>query len=310
MHDILSKSAALRVLGTLSLTKPSVCAVVVTYNPAVALLESVAALRPQVDGLVIVDNGSGAASMEYINEARCRFGCDVVVNAGNLGIAAALNIAIGYAEARNYEWVALFDQDSRVVDSFVVAMLRTSEEHENAGKIAIIAPQYVDRASSIPMPPTANDRTGNLLTSMTSGSMIPLKIFRRCGIFDETLFMDYVDHEFCLRVRNMGFVIVQSMEATLLHSLGARTSHSLFGRTFVTTNHHAQRRYYITRNRVWLYKRYFWKDFAWTMKDARSLIAETGKILLMEKDRGLKVRHILLGVKDALRGRMGNRVPL
>ncbi len=288
----------------------SVCGVIVTYNPAPTLLENVAALRPQVNSLAIVDNGSDSASLEIVDHARREFECEVILNGCNLGIAAALNAGVRYAESQNYDWVALFDQDSTVAASFVGNMLRTAEDHEDAEKIAILAPRYIDRESLVPMPLQADNRTGRILANMTSGSMIPLNVFRRCDFFDESLFMDYVDHEFCLRVRNMGFVIVQSKTATLLHSLGARSSHELLGRTFVTTNHRAARRYYMTRNRMWLYKKYLWTDFAWTVRDARSLLIEIGKILLVEEDRRLKLHHIALGFKDALAGHMGHRITL
>lgn len=286
-----------------------VCAIIVTYNPTKEILESVAELRPQVSKLVIVDNGSCDASMVYINEVRQTYGCEVISNGRNLGIAAALNIGVHYAESRGCEWVALFDQDSSVVGSFVISMLRVYEEYKNPEKIAIIAPQYIDRASSIPMPMSA-DRSGNILASMTSGSLIPVKIFHACGFFNELLFIDYVDHEFCLRVRSMGYVIVQSEMAVLLHSLGEMTSHRFLGKQITTTNHRAARRYYITRNRVWLYKRYIWKDFLWTVTDARGMITETAKVLFLEQDRALKLRNILLGVRDAFSGSMGYSIPL
>ena len=293
---------------TADLPKPSVCAVMVTYQPTASLLDNVAALRPQTDALVIVDNGSNAQAMRFIEEAGHKFGCVVFRNGHNLGIAAALNRGVRYARSRRYEWVALFDQDSSVPGSFMSSMLRTAMDR-NKSQVAIIAPQYLDRSSSVAMP-LAKDRKGNILTSMTSGSLIPVELFRRCGEFDESLFMDYVDHEFCLRVRNMGFVIVQSPEARLLHSLGTAATHHFLGRTFLTTNHRAERRYYITRNRVWLYKEYFSKDISWTLKDARSLLGETVKILLAEDSKIRKMGNILRGVKDALAGRLGHRVPL
>ena len=290
------------------LPMPSVCAVTVTYQPTASLLDNVAALRPQTDALVIVDNGSNAEAMRLIEEAEHKFGCVVFRNGRNLGIAAALNIGVRYARSRGYEWVALFDQDSSVPSLFMSSMLRTAMDR-NKSRVAIIAPQYVDRSSSVAMP-LAKDRKGNILSSMTSGSLIPVELFRQCGEFDESLFMDYVDHEFCLRVRNMGFVIVQSPEARLLHSLGAAAPHHFFGKTFLTTNHRAERRYYMTRNRVWLYKRYFSKDISWTFKDARSLLGETINILLVEDSKMRKMGNILLGVKDAMAGRLGHRVPL
>jgi rhamnosyltransferase len=247
--------------------------------------------------------------MAYVNEASRKYECEVISNGRNLGIAAALNLGVRYAESLGFDWVALFDQDSLVVGSFVASMLNAYEKNGTPEKIAIIAPRYIDRVSSIPWLLTT-DRSGNILSSMTSGSLIPVRIFRDCGVFNESFYMDYVDHEFCLRVRSMGFLIVQSEMAILLHSLGAMTFYKFLGKKIITTNHRAARRYYITRNRIWLYKKYIWKDFSWTMTDAWGMITDTGRLLLLEQDRALKLRNMFLGILDAFRGAMGNRMRL
>jgi rhamnosyltransferase len=286
-----------------------VCAVIVAYNPGAALVENIAALFPQVARLVIVDNGSGDESKAYIDEACRAHGCEVIWNGRNLGIAAALNAGIRFAQSQGCDWVALFDQDSKVMGDFVAPMLRAYEEYPRPEKIAIIAPRYIDRASLMPMLPMVS-RRGETLASMTSGSLIPMRAFRECGLFDESLFIDYVDHEFCLRVRSMGFVIIEAEKGVLLHSLGAITVHRFLGKNIVTTNHRAARRYYITRNRIWLYRKYLWKDFAWTRIDALGMLEEVVKILLVERGRASKLRNIFLGTLDAFRGAMGNRVPL
>ncbi len=287
----------------------NVCAIIVTYNPTDMLLENVSVLRPQVDRLVIIDNGSGDVALNYVERARREFDCQVIFNRRNLGVAAALNIGIHLARSQDADWVALFDQDSSVDGSFVASMLCAYYECENPEKIAIITPQTIDKASSTPLPPLTGS-SDKILACMTSGSLIPLRSFTRCGAFNETLFIDYVDHEFCLRVRSMGFEILQSKSATLLHSLGGMTFHSILGRNLPTTNHGAARRYYMTRNRVWLYQRYMLEDLPWSLRDAWAMFTETVKVVLLEEDRVLKVRSILLGVRDGLCGAMGNRMPL
>ena len=287
----------------------SVCAVIVSYNPGAALVENVAALSSQVARLVIVDNGSGEDSKSYIDEAQRVYGCEIIWNGCNLGIAAALNAGICYAESQKCDWVALFDQDSQVQGAFVAPMLSAYEAYARPEKIAIVAPRYVDRDSLMPMLPMVS-RSGVTLATMTSGSMIPIRIFHACGLFDESFFIDYVDHEFCPRVRSMGFVIVQAEMGVLLHSLGAMTVHRLFGKKIVTTNHRAARRYYITRSRIWLYRKYLWRDFLWTRTDALGMLEEVVKILFVERGRPAKLRNILLGTFDAFRGAMGNRMPL
>lgn len=287
----------------------SVCAIIVTYNPTAMLLENIAALRSQVSRLVIVDNGSDSASTTYIDDARRTYGCNVIANGHNLGIAAALNLGVRYAQSWNCEWVLLFDQDSTVIGTFVECMLRAYRRYEGPKPIAIITPRYIDRVSSTPMQ-AITDRAGNILASMTSGSLIPTRVFRQCGVFDESFFIDYVDHEFCLRVRSMGFVIVQSEGAVLLHSLGNMTFYTFLGKQYITTNHRPERRYYITRNRVWLYRKYLRKDFTWTVKNACGMTKEIGKILLWEHNRVLKLHNVLLGIRDGFTGAMGMRMPL
>jgi rhamnosyltransferase len=143
---------------------------------------------------------------------------------------------------------------------------------------------------------------------MTSGSMMPSSIVRVLGAFDESLYMDYVDVEFCLRARHRGMMILQA-PAVLFHSLGRITNHRLFGRSFGTTNHSAERRYYITRNRLRLLIEYA-SDWSWMWRESKAILAETVKIALVEDYKWRKFRAIMLGTADAFSGKSGKRIEL
>ena len=65
-----------------------VCAVVVTYHPDAAVMVNLAEVRGQVDGMVVVDNGSDS---EVLRGAKERVGFVLVENGENLGIGVALN---------------------------------------------------------------------------------------------------------------------------------------------------------------------------------------------------------------------------
>ena len=54
--------------------------------------------------------------------------------------------------------------------------------------------------------------------------MMPVSAIQIIGAFDESLFIDRVDTDFCLRARRKGMVIIQS-PAVLFHSLGRITYH-------------------------------------------------------------------------------------
>jgi rhamnosyltransferase len=284
-----------------------VCAVVVTYNPSPLFVENVAALSTQVDRIVVVDNGSSSETEVHLGGVESRYGCKVIRNHQNLGIAAALNIGVKYATEAGCDWVVTFDQDSRVSDGFISLMLETYRQAPHPEKIAIVAPSYVDRESRVRRK-VLRASNGDVLITMSSGSMMPVSAIQSVGAFDESLYIDYVDTDFCLRARRKGLLILQS-PAVLFHSLGRTTYHRLFGRNFYVTNHSAGRRYYITRNRLRLLARYR-MDRSWARRECREILTENVAVLLVEDHKWQKVRAIIQGAVDALRGKTGERIEL
>ena len=131
-----------------------------------------------------------------------------------------------------------------------------------------------------------------------------------CGTMEDAFFIDYVDLEYCLRMRAAGFKVIECPKAILAHSLGHITQHKIFNKNFYTTNHNAKRRYYITRNRLVLMRRYFSKDREWAIAEFKGMAFETVKILLAEQDKASKVRYMVRGIYDAIFNRLGPRVPL
>jgi len=85
--------------------------------------------------------------------------------------------------------------------------------------------------------------------TITSGSLLRLEIFQKCGYFQEELFIYTVDDEYSLRLRTKGYSIAQSRCAVLLHASGFPTHYYLFGRRiFSPSGHSPGARYYLNRN--------------------------------------------------------------
>jgi rhamnosyltransferase len=286
----------------------SVGAVIVSYNPSLDVLGNIAALRSQVSSIVVVDNGSSGQHLATLRDGRSQCGFELIENGANLGIAAALNIGLHEVRTKGFSWVAMFDQDSRVEPGFIDSMLDAWENAPNPSQVGIICPIYLDTSTGMVFP-IQRSKTGEVLSAMTSGSLIPVQLFERIGTFNEPLFIDYVDIEFCVRTRRAGYRIVQSPRAVLHHSLGRITRHRLFGRWFASTNHSATRRYYITRNRCWVLWQ-FMGDWSWSPREFHSALRDTIKVFLAEQDRPAKLKHMMLGFADALRGRLGKRFDL
>lgn len=289
--------------------KPLICAVVVLYRPPMQVLANVERLLGEVGCVVAVDNtptGDVGESIEQLQRLR---GCTVLRNGQNLGIAAALNIGIRYALAEGFEWVILFDQDSRIGDNFIAGMLPADAGVSGHPHPGVQCPRYKDELLGIFLP-TYRTANGDVCACMTSGSLIHANTFRALGMMDEGFFIDYVDLDFCLRVRAAGMKVIERQDAVLMHSLGRMTQHRFMGKTFSTTNHSAKRRYYITRNRFTVMRRYLRSDREWVIGDFKGMVKESIKILVVENDKLAKAGYMLRGLFDAVFNRMGPRVAL
>ena len=119
----------------------SVCAVIVTFRPKADALENLAKVRPQVQGLVVVDNGSSAEALAPFRAAIGDLDFTLIENGENLGIATALNIGVRWAQSKDYEFVALFDQDSTVSEGFIETMLSKYRSQIEPDIYAIVTPK-------------------------------------------------------------------------------------------------------------------------------------------------------------------------
>lgn len=291
--------------------RPAVCALIVTFNPGPSFEENIRALRPQVDLIIIIDNHSSDAHRSRIAQIASGYSSEVIWNSRNEGIAAALNAGIRHALAKGEHcWIATFDQDSRVSPTFIDAMLQAYESCPFQKLVALIGPHYISDVGRSPGErdyATTADCFREVKTTMTSGNLVNPRIFEACGMFDESFFIDYVDHEFCLRLRRHGFRIIEAVSALLLHSHGLRTEHRIFNRNVVATNYAPVRRYYNARNRVRVYRKYCATEPWWVTKDIFGLFKEILKLLVFEQNRGEKLTNIVLGAWDGFKGKGGVR---
>lgn len=288
----------------------SVCAVIVSYNPEDYLIANVMALKPQVNQVVIVDNGSSARSQNTLDAAGKIEDVQIIYNNDNLGIAAALNIGIKYAMDAGYTWVATFDQDSRATSGFIGSMLAAYELCEYKDSVAVISPVYCNPVTGQHLS-FGNCKTNpsksfvEIEVTMTSGNLLPTRIFPKTGLFNEDFFIDFVDVEFCLRCLSRGFRIIEAQEAILYHASGKPTQHRFLWENILITHHSPLRKYYDVRNRIVLWKRYFLARPGWVKQDMANLAKQMLKIVLYEKDVIKKIFSVIKGAWHGITGKMG-----
>ncbi len=286
-----------------------VCAVLISFRPQPSVAENISALRPQVSALVIVDNGSPPENLASMKVAAQRLKCTLIEQGTNLGIAAALNHGIRWAMRHGFRYVVLLDQDSTVTPGFVTALWRTYQNHPQPQRVAVVTPSQFERGTSQRRGHRyASD--GGPLVAITSGSFMPMQVFERCGWFDEALVIDCVDHDYCLRARLRGYTIAHSQDALLRVSVGSTRRHRLLGIEINASHHNAKRRYYITRNRIVMVRR-FWRHYPiWCCRALMDIARDTVALAFVEEDRRAKLSSTRMGLAHALSGMLGKRVDL
>ncbi len=289
------------------------CGVVVTHRPeAGALAALFRAVGPQLDGLVVVDNGSGAEVAALVPP-----GAEFMPLGGNLGLAAAQNRGIKRAAELGATHVLLLDQDSVPAPGMAAALLHAAQQLAAEGKrVAAVGPAYEDARRGATPPfayldgirirrrdAPAGQETVEADFLIASGSLVPMAALDAVGPMTEELFIDYVDIEWGLRARRFGYRCYGAPAARMAHSLGDGWI-GAFGRRIPA--HSPLRHYYHVRNAVWLCRRP-WLPMRWRAALALRIVQQCVFFSLFVPQRLGHARMMGLGLWHGLRNRMGPR---
>ena len=273
---------------------------VILYNPDISVIDNIRTYINEIEFLVIVDNSEIPNSK--VNSKLDQFGNKIqYISFGeNLGIAKALNTAAKLAIDKGYSHLLTMDQDSSF-DKINITYLKTTTVKNKKMKFAVIAPVFSLKTEHVKRIPSNSGILDEVKSSITSGGILNLEAFCSTGGFCEKLFIDQVDHEFRLRSRKLGYKTYILGDCFLNHNLGESVSIKfLFFKTRVT-NHNHVRRYYMTRNGLYLAAHY-WNEIPETI---RKMTEDNLKMMIFEKERVKKIRSIFLGVFDFMRGHYG-----
>lgn len=265
----------------------NLCGVVVTYNPKKEVLNNIDTYIDELQKVYVIDNSANNNEKLFKNKK-----ITYISNGKNKGIAYALNKGISLACKDKFSYALTMDQDSYFDKEGLKEFIQKVEKSKDKN-IAIYSPLHK----------TDNDKlneniTDKSLVVMTSGNIISTDIWEKVGGFKEWLFIDGVDQEYCLNVQKEGYKIKIFSDIILNHKLGNAHNKKILNHNFIVTNHNYARRYFITRNRLYineLYKDVF-RDFC--EQELENSKKEKIKIILFEKDKLKKLKYIRKAKRD------------
>ena len=280
--------------------------VVVLFYPDDAMFDNINSYIDEIDKLYVVDNTPGVDISDKFNNPKIKY----IPLKENKGIAYALNVGAKEAISNGTDWLLTMDQDSvfepgavKEMKNFIEICYKNKDLEKIVGKeykkISIVGPFHVTERTKLHKP-SGIDRP---LVVMTSGNFVNLEAYKEVEGFKDWLFIDCVDFDFCLNLRKHDYEIIQLNYARLIHPLGDTKQMKIANKIMFADNHSAFRRYYITRNRHYIYDMYHDVFPDYCELEVGRTKKELIKIWLFEKDKIKKTKAIYRGYKDYKKGK-------
>lgn len=287
-----------------------ICAAIVTYNIGEAVHRCFNSIQNQVGHVLILDNGSDEPTRRELNKLAAFDLVTLIFNERNEGLAHAFNQAVQWARGRGFRWILTLDHDSEATPGMVDKLAQAFVTLERLGveNAGVVGANPFDEnfgvfATGI-RPREGESAPVEDTDVISSGSLIPLRVFDTTGPFNEDLFIYYVDTDFCIRLARGGFRVYICPEAVLLHREGSRKRRRFFWGHAYYDHYGKAARYYLTRNTIYMMKRHplSLADIYWMV---RRNCKDHVKILLFDKERFSTLWFSLRGLIDGLRGKVG-----
>lgn len=270
---------------------------IVTYNPDLSRLkENIEAILPQVNEIVVVDNGS--KNLQKIKGLLGSYdNIHIITNAVNLGIATALNQAAQYAYEQSYSWLLTLDQDSITPSN----LIKTYDKYVGDDNVGMISCKIIDRNfGQLDYDKKDVASIEEIEMCITSASLLNVKAWKSVGGFKEKLFIDAVDYDLCLTLREHGYKILRTNDVSLLHEVGHSQVKHVLGKDRQIFHHNPIRYYYMVRNGIYLGKAHHF------------LFRAIGRVtkmafftLLYDDSKWAKAKMMLLGCWHFIIGKYG-----
>jgi rhamnosyltransferase len=275
-------------------------------------------LKQAVDYLLIIDNTETGtlwlgSELEYIFDSPTEYGYITLL--ANLGIAEAQNIALRkvFNDYSDRDHVIFLDQDSAIDSAMPRQLAQAFERLNQWHDVAAVGPSFIDAKKGFTYPqvawspkkqfkrfiPNMAENEQSVCALISSGMVSSVKRLKEVGEFDTALFIDYVDIDWSLKAQSQGLALYVIPGLRMRHSIGSN-SIRIAGRELSV--HPAQRRYYMMRNSIRMFKKHYVNTrLGWSFI-YKTLIHHL-IIIALQPNRIEQIKALLRGMHHGLIGR-------
>jgi len=280
-----------------------IAAVVILYYPDNNLMDRIQTYIDIANVLYVIDNTEKSdPGIEKIFHENIK--TKYFHDGENKGIAARLNQIASIAIKDGYNLLLTMDQDSYFTEGVADKYIHCISNYPSIDTTAMMGVQFLSDSVN------ADCETKSVSELITSGSVINLNLFNKIDGFDENLFIDFVDHEYCYRSILKGYAIIKFSNIFLQHKIGEHVQKRSLGSFKYTQRsfHSSVRLYYMVRNYLYVkskYNKHFPKEIK---KQKRGILTRIKNKLIYSNERLKLTRFILRAFDDYKSGRMGKTI--
>lgn len=278
-----------------------IAVIFVLYQPKQVDIEHISAIAQEFHG-AIVDN----TPVPCLDTPRIGLMHYIPLHE-NKGIAEAQNIGIERVTEQTAEpsprMIVFMDQDSRCPASYFTAI---AEEFERISKkqptLALLGPTVVNQTtgetyhSVIHADNLSEDGFIPRRDVISSGACIPVEVLRKVGLNEASLFIDFVDFEWCWRAESQGYVCGITPHVTIQHKVGQRELSLLSYKVIISSPF---RYYYQYRNHLRLCRRSY-VPTQWKIATGIKHLARLFYLPLCIPHGTNYLKHMLRGLRDGV----------
>ncbi|WP_164987412.1 glycosyltransferase [Propioniciclava flava] len=280
-----------------------VTALVTAYHPDARLTSAVLAALGSCQAVIVIDNtplGAVSAS-DTLDDPRV-----LVLRSGhNEGLAAALNAGLD-ALGADTDAVLFLDQDSELPPKLVPRLAQHLLEDPSIGAVGP-APYDAETGEGYERFEGRHDVLADRYSLITSGMLVRRSCFLTVPRFRTDFFVDWVDNDFCLKLRRSGVRVVLDRSTRLPHSIGDGHTHRFLFWKVRVLRYAPWRRYWIARNGLILFRENAAAFPGWGLEYVFYMARTVVTMAAFGPDRLTHLRAFGTGLAHALSGKVAAR---
>ncbi|MBS0200377.1 MAG: glycosyltransferase [Proteobacteria bacterium] len=295
----------------------TICAVVVTHNRSHLLEKALTGLFAQTrrcDRILVVDNASTDNTREMLSEQGWldHLNLELIALQDNFGGAGGFAIGLQHASAGGSGWIWMMDDDAEPHPTSLEALMRQANDPSCIyGSLAVNGPHTAWLTTVLDPPLGELDMADEIPDSAKVqslpflGFLIHSSLVARIGLPDSDYFIAADDVEYCVRAQKAGASIIIVGKSRIEHPKSRPVHVHILGRKVVFLSLPPWKRYYDTRNRLLIARKYFGiRLFTQTIPGTlvRMFVA-----LLKEPNKLTQLYAFTAGLIDGLLGIKGKR---